>query len=246
MVVQRRREWNDGFLFDNAMQHDANEAFVKLLDTCNDLDYAALRQTQVGMDVQRSDREAFTTPFWQIFGSRVCERTTCSACGKISTQIMYRNLFTVTLPSMGDHYLQPLFMDQLGFERLGDDTSPDVCTFDPAYPALGGCLAQHRRHKETVIEHSAPVLVLHLLRFTWNHHLQRPEKLQTRVNFDVELPPIGDAAPYDLRAVIEHRGRHPRSSDSGHYTAYVRDHDWKWYHCNDSFQPRPCDLQEVF
>ena len=64
MIVQRRREWNDGFLFDNSLQHDANEAFLKLLDTCNDLDYAALRQTQVGMDVQRSDREAFTTPFW--------------------------------------------------------------------------------------------------------------------------------------------------------------------------------------
>ena len=115
----------------------------------------------------------------------------------------------------------------------------------PSYLALGGCLAQNRRDKETVIEHDAPVLVLHLLRFTWNHHLQRPEKLQTRVNFKVELPPTGDAAPYDLRAVIEHRGRHPRSSDSGHYTAYVRDHDGKWYHCNDSFQPRPCDLQEV-
>ena len=59
----------------------------------------------------------------------------------------------------------------------------------------------NRRHKDTVIEHSAPVLVLHLLRFTWNHHLQRPEKLQTRANFDVDLPPIGDTAPYDLRAV---------------------------------------------
>ena len=51
-----------------------------------------------------------------------------------------------------------------------------------------------------MIEHSAPVLVLHLVRFTWNQHLQRPDKLQTRVIFDAELPPIGDAAPmtYEL------------------------------------------------
>ena len=89
---------------------------------------------------------------------------------------MCRNLFTVTLPDTGDHHLQTFFMDQLGYERLGEETLPDVCTFDPAHPHLGGCLAQNRRHQETMIEHSAPVLVLHLPRFTWTRHLQRPDK----------------------------------------------------------------------
>ena len=131
--------------------------------------------------------------------------------------------------------IQTLFMDQLGFEKLGDEASPDICP----------CHAQNCRHRETIIEQSAPVLLLHLLRFTWNRHHQQPQKLQTRVRFDLVLPPIGNDSPYDLRAVVQHQGQHPRSTQSGHYTAYVRAHDFQWYHCDDSLQPRPCNLREV-
>ena len=87
------------------------------------------------------------------------------------------------------------------------------------------------------------MLVLHLLRFTWNERLCRPDKLQTSVNFTAGFPPIQGAGQYDLRAVVQHRGDHPAStnSNSGHYTAYVRASDAEWYHCDDAKPPRRCE-----
>ena len=41
--------------------------------------------------------------------------------------------------------------------------------------------------KSKVIIHSAPVLVLHVLRFTWSRVHQRPLKLGTHVDFDTIL-----------------------------------------------------------
>ena len=89
------------------------------------------------------------------------------------------------------------------------------------------------------------MLVLHLLRFTWNKRLRRPDKLQTAVNFNAGFPPIQGTGQYDLRAVVEHRGDHPTAVNSGHYTAYVRATDAEWYHCDDARPPRRCDIPDV-
>ena len=87
--------------------------------------------------------------------------------------------------------------------------------------------------------------MLHLLRFTWNRLRGCPEKLLTRVDFEVVLPPITGGGHYDLRAVVQHRGSHPTSPNSGHYTAFVRANDALWYHCDDTAPPRHCELAEV-
>ena len=44
-------------------------------------------------------------------------------------------------------------------------------------------------------------------------------------------PPTGDAFLYDLFAVVCHRG----SFQGGHYVAYVRAADGRWYLCDDAW-----------
>jgi len=240
-----RRRWTDGYLFANARQQDANDAFFKMLDACNEADLQALWQTEVGRDVRRHARVAYTTPFWKIFGSLTREEVTCQACGKSIVTHAVRSTHTIILPEeepQGSfHTIETLFMNQLGNEPLND-----VCAPEPGSPELGGCNAENTRQKSTVIIHSAPVLVLHVLRFTWSRVHQRPVKLGTHVDFDTSLPPIAGTSPYDLRAVVEHRGLEDlTSTNSGHYVAFVRAQDSRWYECNDARPPRARSVEEV-
>ena len=148
----------------------------------------------------------------------------------------------MVLPSTGTHDIVDLFIAQLGREPLGTPRDPDIGRRDPENPQLGGCDAQNKRYKQTTIVTSPPVLVLTLLRFTWSERLRRPVKLHTTVNFNAGFPPIQGAGQYDLRAVLQHRGDdHPTSTNSGHYTAYVRASDADWYHCDDAKPPRRCE-----
>jgi len=81
------------------------------------------------------------------------------------------------------------------------------------------------------------ILVCHLKRFAFDEY-GRLVRLNKRVQFDLQLE-IGDfmsrvnqarPPPYELMAVLVHQGQ---SCDSGHYLAYVRNHD-EWFKCNDS------------
>ena len=103
-------------------------------------------------------------------------------------------------------------------------------------------MMENCRRKTTEILSAASVLVITLVRFSWNRQLQRHEKLNTSVHFPFVFPPLTDQTPYDLRAVIQHSGNTPRA---GHYTTFVRAHDGDWYYCDDSAPPRPCDHAEV-
>ena len=166
-------------------------------------------------------------------------------CAKSTIDHVYKSTHTIVIPEAGRHLIENVFIDQLGHEPLGSPEIPDRCTYDPATPEHGGCSARNTRHKTTTILHCAPVLVLHLLRFTWDPQLRRPVKLQTQIDFETVLPPITGTAHYDLRAVVQHRGQHPTSVNSGHYTAYVRARDAQWYHCDDWVPPRRCHVDEV-
>ena len=242
VFVHRRKDWNDGFLFNNTAQQDATEAFLKIFDTCNDIDFLALTRRGIGQHVLQGSREAYTTPLWKTFGTLVHEATHCTRCGKSYASHVYKNIHTIVLPETGTHGIEDLFIAQLGREPLGTTRAPDICQRDPENPQLGGCGAQNKRYKHTTIVTSPPVLALTLLRFTWSERLRRPVKLHTKVNFNAGFPPIQGAGQYDLRAVLQHRGDdHPTSTNSGHYTAYVRASDADWYHCDDAKPPRRCE-----
>ena len=156
-----------------------------------------------------------------------------------------KSMHTIVLPHEAPEQdammIESLFIDQLGHEPLSD-----VCEQDARVPELGGCGQSHCRHKTTVLVHAAPILVLHLLRFTWDVARQRTVKLNHRVDFECILPPLHGQKPYDLRAVVEHRGAHDiRSTEAGHYVAYVRGQNAFWYECDDARAPRRCDIEDV-
>ena len=124
---------------------------------------------------------------------------------------------------------------------------PDTCEKDNANPHLSGCGARNHRRKSTEILKSAPVLVLHVLRFELSEDYRRPVKRGAHVDFETILPPIAGASPYDLRAVVEHRGLQwdPTSTNAGHYVAFVRAQDSRWYECDDARSPRLRTVEEV-
>ena len=126
-------------------------------------------------------------------------------------------------------------MNQLGNERLGTAEKPDTCEKDDENPHLSGCGAKNHRRKSTEILKSAPVWVLHVLRFDLSEDHRRAVKRGAHVDFETILPPIAGTAPYDVRAVVEHRGLHDlTSTKSGHYVAFVRAQDSCWYECDDA------------
>ena len=61
----------------------------------------------------------------------------------------------------------------------------------------------------------------------------RLRKIQKKVNFETALP-VSEGPPYSLRGVMVHTG----SFSSGHYTAYVRAQNNRWYYCDDAEQPQ--------
>ena len=139
-------------------------------------------------------------------------------------------------------------MAQLGQEKLGNEETGnhDFCTLDENAPHFGGCGARNRRTKTTTIIDTGPILVLHLLRFTWDQAQTQAIKLHTKICFETVLPPLSqESSAYDLRAVIEHTGNHPTSANSGHYTAYVSARDGMWYLCDDANDPRRCNIEQV-
>ena len=45
---------------------------------------------------------------------------------------------------------------------------------------------------------------------------------------------------------MEHRGlQDPTSTIAGHYVAFVRAQDSRWYECDDARSPRPRTVEEV-
>ena len=94
LFVHRRKNWNDGFLFNNTRQQDATEAFLKIFDTCNDIDFLAFTRSEIGQHVLEGSREAYTTPLWKTFGTLVHEATHCTSCGKSYASHVYKNIHT--------------------------------------------------------------------------------------------------------------------------------------------------------
>ena len=101
VFVHRRKDWNDGFLFNNTHQQDATEAFLKIFDTCNDIDFLALTRRGIGQYVLQGSREAYTTPLWKTFGTLVHEATHCTRCGKSYASHVYKNIHIIVLPETG-------------------------------------------------------------------------------------------------------------------------------------------------
>ena len=138
-----------------------------------------------------------------------------------------KSVHSIVLPSEESLEQKPT-IETLFMNQLGDEPLEDMCLRDEEAPRLSGCGMRGCRHKKTILVHVGPVMVLHVLRFTWDPQLRRPVKRNARVDFETILPPLDTGLkPYDLRAVVEHRGLHDiRSANAGHYVAYVLPLPW--------------------
>ena len=219
-VMQRRGEWNRAFA--NRAQQDAHEAFVTLLQYCDRIDVAALRMHADCRTMSEEDynisSHAYSTPFWQTFGNLQLVNTSCTACNYMSVSYERAHALALDLsPSPGDN-VSTLLRTYLAPEALDAHFRCDSCG--------------ERGHgvKQNRVLYWPPVLAVSLKRFTFDPTTLTPQKIMYHVRFDMTLHGFSDT-PYQLRALIEHRGETLRS---GHYVAYVRTDAGDWYLCNDS------------
>jgi len=236
--IQNRRDWSDGGFSNNGEQQDANEAFLKIVDTCHEIYSPTIRTLISSDDLSLNPAIAYETPVWHIFGLSVREEITSKNCGhKPLPNHSKRNEVQLALPEDENdlHSIGSLLMAQLGEENLGSENNLDICE--------DGCGQANQRTKSIRITCSGEVLVIQLLRFKYNNTKKCAEKLETKVNNDVLLPCFGPSMlPYKLRAVVEHQGL---TLNCGHYIAYVRDNNDRWYLCNDSAKPLRCEERQV-
>ena len=136
------------------------------------------------------------------------------------------NILFLAVPLEGVHTVERLFSDALGH--------------DPIEGACSACRAESTLSKTTVLVSKPRVLVLHLKRWDFIRARPRVEKIETPVSFE-KLFPLDETTTYELCSVVVHHGAVGR----GHYTAFVRAADLRWYHCDDDKPPRACSVREV-
>jgi ubiquitin C-terminal hydrolase len=98
--------------------------------------------------------------------------------------------------------------------------------------------------------HRAPIaLTVHLKRFTYNWRRGGMDKVSKHIEFPerLDISPFMSqttrktARPYELYGVLVHMGG---GCHSGHYYAYVKNANGKWY-CMDDDDVRPVSIQTV-
>lgn len=101
----------------------------------------------------------------------------------------------------------------------------------------GGCNSYQEAQKWVDIKQAPPVLIFHLNRLGFLHHLGRERKLKHRVVFDdhMKLPNMmqgcwNPSGEYSLFAVVAHVGTGPHH---GHYVSYIKSGD-KWICFDDN------------
>ena len=221
VTASRRGIWNPAFA--NTRPQDAQDAFVTLLDRCDDVDLSRLRAILGDINDIELARRRYSTPKWKIFGGLQQQTTTCAQCGACvidhqpftDVQLEVDDVSALTLETrVGNHF---------GHEGL-EDSSCEQC------PRYGKERVLGTRSKYTEVIRWPTVLVLHLKRWAWTPTGQR--KIHRHIAFATKLS-LPDTSPYCLRSVVVHSG----DAGGGHYTSYVRAQNDRWFFCNDSDTP---------
>ena len=85
------------------------------------------------------------------------------------------------------------------------------------------------------------VLMINFKRFAFDRVTGRRTKIAWHIRFPMSYAPT-TSTKYQLRAVVVHQGGY----GGGHYVAYVRGSDDRWWFCNDRADPRVVvDINEV-
>ena len=215
------KQWMPAFEF--GRQRDSTEFLRMLLQSCDELDKNEAEKRIIVATIQ----SAFTTPLWQIFGFREVSTVSCTACGhRIRNPVMSQSLelppgdvHNITLEKALDLYFDSEVVDDYRCEgqRCG---------------VTGFC------NKQLSIDTWPRTLIVSLKLF--HRRGANYVKLDRELQFPMTLR-YKDSPEYTLKSFIVHTG----TATVGHYTAYTRSPDNKWYFHNDSDTPKLVSTRTV-
>ena len=248
-TVKNRRFWSNG-VFNNTQQQDATEAFQFLTDACNTIDFNLAQNLADANDPEDPIRVAmtrfasrnttvYTTPFHQSFSGVQRSIVRCTACGWQTTT--HDPITALQLPLRREPCtLEALLDDYRATEYIRDLT--DACR------NVMRCGRHGSRARKLDFLRWPRSLVISLKRFEVKRSSNgisigiSIEKNTSVVTFPMTFKYTNSdvhSPAYTLRAIIVHSsGQATRNPYAGHYTAYVRSDNDRWYLCDDRIKPR--------
>ena len=225
ITITARSAWNASF--DDTRQHDAHEAFITLLDACNSADHTLLADI---LGVNEANAVAHTLPMWQHFGFITKTHTYCPSCLHSTYQHEARNFLQLPVRN-SEKSVRTLIDDMLIPTQVFD--KEDRCT-------VPGCRRTRRRLQQLHLCTWPRILVVHLMRFSFNRKTGRFNKLKSHVPFSTS-DTFGGNTPYDLQAVVVHTGNFA----GGHYTTFTKTTENTWLFCDDATSPYPVPEEQA-
>eukprot|EP01012_Entosiphon_sulcatum_P001360 TRINITY_DN10256_c0_g2_i1.p1 TRINITY_DN10256_c0_g2~~TRINITY_DN10256_c0_g2_i1.p1 ORF type:complete len:930 (-),score=183.14 TRINITY_DN10256_c0_g2_i1:135-2900(-) len=209
--------WNSRECF---VQHDIQELVRLLLDR---LSTRAQQQTK-----QEDEHAPSQDIFSRLMVGRLENYISCTDIDYQSTKeepFADLNLPVAGLGSVGEALLQ-----YVQAEVLEGDNSYEV-------EDGNGMRSRHPANKGVRFVEFPPVLFLHLKRFDYDFHANRPVKVRSRFEYSETLDvapflaqPEEDRTEYRLHSVLVHSGN---SCFGGHYYAFIHAEDGEWYKFDD-------------
>ena len=225
-------------MFEEGRQQDVSEFWTTLRDCCNAVDLESY--TLIDAELSRFSPVRYTTPFWNIFGIKGYDMTTCNACGQTVTSHWYRSELQVEIPPGRQSSLDACIKNYCKSGPLND--SNDKCA--------DRCRRCMCRCKQAYVTSWPEILTVQLKRWipvggTGAYTKEkRPVTLPNVLN---DLP--GDpTVKYALRAAVVHLGE----AGGGHYVNLTKNRDSdSWILSSDTSVTRiaasmPEQLEQAF
>ncbi|KAM3578273.1 Ubiquitin carboxyl-terminal hydrolase 36 [Umbelopsis sp. WA50703] len=179
-----------------------------------------------------------TTAVHQIFGGYLRSQVRCLKCKAESNT--YDPCLDLSVDINTSNTLHRALRDFIKVDHIGGRDNKYKCS---------ACHSLVDAEKQMTV-HRAPIaLTVHLKRFTYNWRRGGMDKVSKHIEFPerLDISPFMSqttrktARPYELYGVLVHMGG---GCHSGHYYAYVKNANGKWY-CMDDDDVRPVSIQTV-
>ncbi|KAI8329758.1 hypothetical protein BC941DRAFT_405446 [Chlamydoabsidia padenii] len=213
-------------------QEDAHEFMMFLLDSM----HKSTIQGYGKLDA-KTERTAF---IYQIFGGQLQSQLRCHSCNAKSNT--FDNFLDLSVDLQQANSVQRALENFIKVDMIGGNDPDTKYRCD-------SCKQKVNAGKQMTIHELPSMLCVHLKRFTFD----MMRGYMRKVTKDIQYTEILDMAPYvskeancqsaiyHLYAVLVHLGY---GCDSGHYFAYVKAPDGKWFRMDDE-DVTPVSLKEV-
>jgi ubiquitin C-terminal hydrolase len=237
-TIQKISELKGIDIFTGYAQNDVAEFLLFVIDCFHTSLSREIKMTISGNPVSDTDNIALKcfemikkmyskeySEIWNLFYAVHVSEITCLKTGK-QLSIAPEPYFMINLPIPPENK-SPSLIDCFNYYVSGETLEGDNAWFNSE-------TKQHMDVKKKIQFWSFPnILVIDIKRF--NQRLQKNQILVTFpiVELDLSNYVIGykkDLYKYELYGVCNHSG----STAGGHYTAYIKNANGKWYHFNDT------------